>query len=163
MHLPNDRTARISAFVVRIVVGPLEVESLSWKVRRTSARSIVSARHFVAARPIWEQRSDRGLLVTVGRPVRSTALDLPFESAIRALADSPTGVTSTDGTRWGRGEGVELLRAGSGVGNTGGTPDDPVFASTRAGCAGLPHHASRDCSLSRPDAAHQTTRFRSPR
>ena len=30
--LPNDRAARISAFVVRIVVGLLWVENLSWKV-----------------------------------------------------------------------------------------------------------------------------------
>ena len=31
VRLPNDRTARISAFVVRIVVGLLWVENLSWK------------------------------------------------------------------------------------------------------------------------------------
>ena len=30
--LPNDRTARISTFVVRIVVGLLWVENLSWKI-----------------------------------------------------------------------------------------------------------------------------------
>ncbi|HYO20261.1 MAG TPA: hypothetical protein VES02_16530, partial [Dermatophilaceae bacterium] len=32
VRLPNDRAARISAFVVRIVVGLLWVENLSWKV-----------------------------------------------------------------------------------------------------------------------------------
>lgn len=32
VRLPNDRTARISAFVVRIVVGLLWVENLSWKI-----------------------------------------------------------------------------------------------------------------------------------
>jgi thiosulfate dehydrogenase [quinone] large subunit len=31
VQLPNDRTARISAFVVRVVVGLLWLENLSWK------------------------------------------------------------------------------------------------------------------------------------